>query len=185
MSSRLKRVLGKYAYVWRSLVEIVRYRDARYRVVVDGQAWRGASVVVANGRHYGGPYIVAPAASLAAPRLDVCVFQKAGRIAALSYSASLLLGQMGRRRDVAFLQGAEVRIEGPAHEPVQADGDIVAHLPVTVRLSERKLPLIVAVVAFILVWMIGAYVLGRPMPSSSSLFVNHSTPNLSSNSNGP
>ncbi len=143
VGKRLKRALGKFAYVWRSVVEIVRYRDARYRVIVDGSAWQGSSVVVANGRFYGGPYIVCPAASLAAPRLDICVFRRAGRWAAISYATSLVLGRMGRRRDVTHLQGTDVRIEGPAHEPVQADGDIVAHLPVTVTLSERRLPLIV------------------------------------------
>lgn len=143
VTPRLKRMLGKFAYVWRSVVEILRYKDARYRVIVDGRAWRGASVVVANGRHYGGPYIVAAAASLVAPRLDVCVFQRAGRRAAIGYSVSLLLGRMARHRDVVFLEGREIRIEGRPHEPVQADGDIIGRLPVTVTLSDRRLPLIV------------------------------------------
>ena len=143
VTSKLKRALGKFAYVWRSIVEIVRFKDARYRITIDGQSWRGASVVVANGRYYGGPFIVAPAASLAAPRLDVCVFRRSGRWAAISYAGSLLVNRMGRRRDLTFVQGTKVRIEGPPDEPVQADGDIVAHLPVTITLSDRRLPIVV------------------------------------------
>lgn len=36
-----------------------------------------------------------------------------------------------------------VRIEGPPGEPVQGDGDIIARLPLTVRLSETTMEFLV------------------------------------------
>src|SRR5437763_3962342 len=73
VSAPLKRRFGRGAYVWRSMVETRRYRPVRYAVEVDGARHEAASVIVTRGRHYAGPYVVAPLATLGEPLLHVCL----------------------------------------------------------------------------------------------------------------
>src|SRR5579871_6242931 len=76
VSARLKRRFGKAAYVWRSLIETRKYRPVRYAVEIDGVRHEAASVIVTRGRHYAGPYVVAPLATLSEPVLHVCLFER-------------------------------------------------------------------------------------------------------------
>lgn len=131
---RWKRRLGKGAYVLAGWRAFLAYRPRRYRVTVDGAAFEAASVVCCNGRFYGGRFVLAPDARLDDGRLHVVLFQRTGRLAVLRYAAAMALGMIPRLDDVRIVPGRRVTIaaaDGDA-EPVQADGDIVAHLPVTV-----------------------------------------------------
>ena len=64
VSTALKQRVGKLAYVWEALRQLFLFPYGRYRVTVDGAAYDAASVVVAKGRLYAGPYVAAPEASL-------------------------------------------------------------------------------------------------------------------------
>ena len=44
--------------------------------------------------------------------------------------------------DYRIVSGREIRIEGPEGDPVQADGDIVAALPVDIQILPRALKLL-------------------------------------------
>lgn len=147
VDAELKRRLGKGAYVWRSLVEMLRYRDRRYRVEIDGQQHVAASVVVSNGRLYAGPYVVAPAADLRRASLSVCLFERGGRWQVARYGAALVSGRLPRAAGYRVVEAAAVRIDmvnGAADvEPVQVDGDhAAAVLPLTVGIAPRRLRLL-------------------------------------------
>src|SRR5262249_60700955 len=60
VSLRLKRLLGKGAYVLESLRQLWRFPFPRYRVTIDGQSYDAASVIVAKGHYYGGRHLRAP-----------------------------------------------------------------------------------------------------------------------------
>jgi diacylglycerol kinase family enzyme len=47
----------------------------------------------------------------------------------LRYTLALALGRLPTREDVRIVSARTIEIDGPAGEPVQGDGDIVAHLP--------------------------------------------------------
>jgi YegS/Rv2252/BmrU family lipid kinase len=138
----LKRILGKGAYVAEAFRQLVAYRFPRYRVVADGRAYEAASVIVANGRHYAGRYVCAPAAAIAEPLLHVCLFDSGGRLATLRYMVALQTGRLAARPDYRIVPARHVTIEAPAGEPVQADGDIVAHLPVDIDVVPGALRLV-------------------------------------------
>jgi len=138
----LKRCIGKGAYVWQSLVELLRFGHPRYRVTLDGVAVEAASVIVANGRCYGGPYVVAPDASLAAPSFQVCLFATGGVGAVLRGGLALLRNRIADLPDVRLVTARAVTIEGPAGDPVQGDGDIIARLPVTLSVLPDALQLV-------------------------------------------
>ncbi len=129
VSSKLKRAIGKGAYVLETLRQLVVYKSKFYDVRVDGVAMRAASLLVCNGHYYGGRFVAAPQARLENPDLQVVLFQRKGRFAILRYTLALALGRLPTREDVRIVSARTIEIDGPAGEPVQGDGDIVAHLP--------------------------------------------------------
>ncbi len=139
VSSRVKRWLGKGAFVLASLWGILSYSKQIYRVTVDGQAFEAASAVIANGHFYGGRFTCAPLARLEDPLLYTCLFLKPGPLRALRYCTWLVLGRLHRLPDVTILPSLRVSVEGSVGEPVQGDGDIVAETPMTACLAGNTL----------------------------------------------
>ncbi len=137
-----KRRLGKGAYAVAGFRAFLAYRPRRYGITVDGVAFEAASVVCCNGHFYGGRFVLAPAARLDDGQLHVVLFERAGRLAVLRYVAALALGIIPRLPDVRTVPGRCVTIAAldGAAEPVQADGDIVAHLPVTIAVAATATP---------------------------------------------
>jgi diacylglycerol kinase (ATP) len=148
VSAGLKRRLGKAAYVCRSLIEARRYRPVRYAVDIDGRRYEAASVIVTRGRHYAGPYVVAPDAALSDPKLHVCLFERWGRSHTLRFGLALLMGRLPRAGGYRVIAGRDVRVSvlhdaGEARrQPVQIDGDDALTLPVSISLSPGTLRLL-------------------------------------------
>ncbi len=139
----LKRHTGKIAYVFETLVQALRYGFPPCRVTIDGRSFEACSVVICNGRHYGGPFIAAPEASLGTPAFEVCLLERGGWAHALRYGAALVMGRLSSLPDVRILSGRVIRIDGQNGLPVQGDGDIIATLPVEIVVAAETLELIV------------------------------------------
>ena len=137
-----KRRTGKLAYVGAVLAQLARYPYPIYEVSVDGATWRAAWVIVANGRYYAGRFVCAPEARLERPGLHVCLLPSPGNWQALRYGAAFALGRLGRLPDYRVIAATSVSITGPAADPVQVDGDILATLPVEIGVATEPLNLI-------------------------------------------
>ncbi|MBL8806483.1 MAG: YegS/Rv2252/BmrU family lipid kinase [Rhodospirillales bacterium] len=131
VSARLKRVLGKGAYAIETLRQLVSFAQHLYEVAIDGTPHRAASVLVCNGRHYAGSFVAAPEARLDRPELCVVLFLDPGPAATLGYMWALATGRLARHPRVRIVSARSVAIAGPAGEPVQGDGDVIARLPAT------------------------------------------------------
>jgi len=148
VSAPLKRRFGRAAYVWRSLIETRRYRPVRYAVEVDGARYEAASVIVTRGRHYAGPYVVAPLALLSEPLLHVCLFERWGRSHTLRFGLALLMGRLPRAGGYRVVSGRDVKLSvlhdagETGRQPVQIDGDDALTLPVSIGLSTGALRLL-------------------------------------------
>jgi YegS/Rv2252/BmrU family lipid kinase len=138
----VKRWLGKGAYVLATLRQLLAYGFPGYRVSIDGAVRHAGSVLVANGRFYGGRFVAAPAADLQRADLEVCLFERSGRLAALGYALALVTGLLPRLASYRILTAERLQIEGRPGEPVQADGDLVATLPVRIEVLPAALDLI-------------------------------------------
>ncbi|MBP2311159.1 diacylglycerol/lipid kinase family protein [Azospirillum soli] len=143
VDSRLKRLIGKGAYVAETLAQLAAYRNTRYRVTVDGVAVEVASVIVAKGHFYAGKFVCAPEARLTDPHLHVCLFPGPGRWNAMRYIWGVTAGRLPHFRDYRIVPAGRVVIEGPAGDAVQGDGDIIARLPVEIALAPWTLPVLV------------------------------------------
>lgn len=150
INPRVKRLLGKLTYVLGGMYGMFRFSYPTYRVTVDGVSYTAASVIIANGHYYGGRFICASDACLDDETFEVCLFLSAGPLAVLRYGLALVRGRLERLPDFRIVRGAMVSIENSAGvpgessggEPVQLDGDIGCHLPLTIRPASRSLFLI-------------------------------------------
>lgn len=142
LSPRLKRAIGKGAYVWQTLREMPRYRFAPIRCVIDGQAVDAASVIVTKGRLYAGRFLLAPGADPREEGFHVALFREAGALAALRYGAVLPLGLLSRMPSVELRRARQVVLEG-AGIPAQADGDAAGCLPVAIGPAPRPMRIVV------------------------------------------
>lgn len=132
VNRRLKRVLGKGAFVLAFIKTLREFPYRRYDIVIDGRAYRAASVIIANGHFYGGRFTCAPAARLDEPDLHVCLFLGTGPWSTIRYGLSLVLGTLYRRPDFQIVRGRHIEVRGAPGEPVQCDGDAALALPLTV-----------------------------------------------------
>jgi diacylglycerol kinase family enzyme len=127
---RLKRALGRHAYVVQGVREALRYGFEPIDLAVDGQVLRAGSVIVSKGELYGGAYRLARGASPRAPGFTVALFQQGGWERAMLYGAALPLNLLPRMPGVRFLRGSEISIR--TQIPAQADGGPLGRTPLTV-----------------------------------------------------
>ncbi len=158
----LKRRYAQGAYLWSGLRQVLISRRRRYVVEVDGEAHEAAWVVVAKAGRYGGPFVMAARARLDQPRFEVCLFAEGGVWPAARYGSALALGRLAGSPGFKSVLGRRVRIaaaapapDAPAAdsvaesvaesgaEPLQADGEDVARLPVEIEVVPDALDLVV------------------------------------------
>jgi diacylglycerol kinase family enzyme len=124
VSPRLKSRVGKLAYVWAGLQAFAAHHPplqvSNGGVPVPGGQW----AIVCRAKHYGGPYVIDPAAGLAQPELSLIVMPHRGVLPFLVGSLGL---RLRRPRGGAVVQhGTAFRIQSDAPIPVQVDGDAFA-----------------------------------------------------------
>lgn len=135
----VKRRLGRLAYLAEIARQWARHRPTRYQVSVAGETIAASAVIVANGRFYGGPFVVDPDADLTADEFGVCLFLRAGRLPLLRYLLALGSGALARRTDVRRIGARAVEIAGSEGEAVQLDGDIRGTLPCRIAMVAHPL----------------------------------------------
>jgi diacylglycerol kinase (ATP) len=142
LNLKLKRKIGKGAYVLGSLAQLVRHERQLFDARINGKLESPASLVVARAHFYGGRFVLAPQARLAQPALHTVLFPGASRLAALRYMTAVVTSTLPRQCDVEIRGAREIELAGPEGAPVQIDGDVRAHLPASIRLAAAPLALI-------------------------------------------
>ena len=144
VDEKLKRRIGKGAYVAAAARHLLRHVSDSYGVTIDGRRYEAAAVVIAKGRYYGGSFVAAPLARITEPCFQVCLLGGGKRKDVLRYAAALACGRLSRLADVRIVAGCEVEIAGSVGEPVQGDGDILVNLPAVARLASSPISLVMA-----------------------------------------
>ena len=113
----------------------------RYGVEMDGVRYEASSVIVTHGRHYAGPYVVAPKAMLSEPLLHVCLFERWGRSHTLRFGLALLMGRLPTAYGYRVVTGRDISVSVLSdagemrRQPVQIDGDDALTLPVSISVT--------------------------------------------------
>ena len=140
LSPRLKRVIGRCAYGTAFLSTLIRWPRPALKLIADGETIACEAVYIAKGRYYAGPWSFAPGAAADDPCLHVVALRRARRRDFLRFLWALLRhADLAHDPNLIRLTCATLRIEGAA-EPLQADGDIVAHLPAEIAIDPTAQP---------------------------------------------
>ena len=139
-SPQLKRRFGRLAYGVSMLRALRDWQRHELTVTADGQAFACEAVYIAKGRFFAGPFSFAPAARLTDGKLHVVALGTARRRDYLRFLSDLLLRRdPGKRPGNHSFTCTELTIDGPVHVEVQADGDIVAALPLRASASAEPI----------------------------------------------
>ena len=142
VSLPLKRRIGKLAYLWAFIGLLLRWERQPIRLQCGTREVTCEAFYVAKGRFFAGPWSFAPDALLSEPLLHVTALVTARRRDYLAFVWAML---RGRRIDalpgVTSFTCTDFSAQSPCPLPVQADGDIVAELPIRVQLCAEAIAL--------------------------------------------
>lgn len=146
LDQRLKSRVGKMAYAGPLLGALVRPADT-LDVTIDGQHRTASWVVIANARHYGGRFVLAPHAGILERGLEAILFKSRSRTVLLGQLMSLAAGRLGPRAlhggDVEMLRCSRVSVTARDAVPTQIDGDVLGTTPLEISAGTAELSLIV------------------------------------------
>ncbi len=138
----LKKRIGFWAYLTASLAAL-REPRAQVRVACNRQVIEGQSVLIGNGRFYGGRLMFFPSARADDGRFDVCVYQNTGWRALISCFCAVLLRQRQPAWAVQYLQTDSLELSSSPPVPLELDGEFVGSAPASFSLSPGLLRLLV------------------------------------------
>lgn len=135
-----KKALGPLSYAL-SAARLIGREAPRVRVRADGrESLEGAAVLLGNGKRYGGPLKIFPAADNADGLLDVIVLRRCGYAQLFAALITLLTGGYEKARgDLTYFQTSRLEIESDEEVPMEADGELIGATPVTFAASPRRL----------------------------------------------
>jgi YegS/Rv2252/BmrU family lipid kinase len=144
IANEAKLIKGNLVYAYAAIRALVAWKPARFEIVVDGERHEstGYNVVVANSKAYGGGMFVAPQAELDDGKLDVVVTEHMGKLRALSCLPKTFKGTHLEEPAFKCFRGEAVEVQADRPFVMYADGDPLAQLPATVRVSTRALRVI-------------------------------------------
>lgn len=142
VSLRLKRRIGKWAYLLSGLAVLLRSAADTVEIVDEqGRHYRGCSAIIGNGRYYGGRFSITPGASLQDDTLHVCLLRRRGRFGFMSSLLKLALGRPLAEREAWRFQARKLTVTG-SRAAVQLDGDYHGRLPQTLCAASGELRLV-------------------------------------------
>ncbi len=125
VGTRLKRALGRGAYVAQTMRTLLDYPFPPLRLAIDDCETEAVSAIVSKGRLYAGPFVLVPEAAPDRAGFSVVLFDRPGPAAALRYAASLAAGRLAEAPGLRRLRASRVTLLGNTPLPAQADGDAV------------------------------------------------------------
>jgi len=143
-SVNFKKNFGPLSYLI-SAAQIAAKAPPRLVVESDGVMRAGSFVLIGNGRYYGGPFAVFKDARIDDGKLDVLIFKDLGYLDIARYLGAIFVGKHTYLPDVEYFQTRKAIVRSDEEVPVEVDGEVVTNLPVTFRISSRKLRVVVPV----------------------------------------
>jgi diacylglycerol kinase (ATP) len=141
-----KRRLGKFADLRKALAELLEFRSYQFEVKIDGKPakFRASELLVANSAILGLKALqLNPGIRMDDGKLNVCRIYANTIGDYLSLAASMLTGGQKRNWNVFCTEALEeVEIRSRERLPVQGDGDLIGHLPITVKIRPKAIQIV-------------------------------------------
>ena len=141
-SYNFKKNFGPLSYLI-SAAQIASRKPPKLIIEHDDKRQEGSFVLIGNGRYYGGPVAFFKDARIDDGKLDVLIFKNLGYLDIARYLGTIFMGSHTELADVEYFQTKRVTVTSKEDVPVEVDGEVVTKLPVTFRISSKKLKVIV------------------------------------------
>ena len=138
VSMSVKELHGKTAYALAGLMEYLLGSFPKYKVSLGEKKYTVGSVLLANGKYYAGRMVWAPKAGVGGSGLQIGLFRTLGRLTLPIYVLGMMFGFLSKLKGFQVVDADEIIIAGPRGQPVQIDGDLLARLPVLIRVARDK-----------------------------------------------
>ena len=144
-----KRRLGKLADLRKAVAEVLEFRAYQFEVKIDGKLtkFRAAELMVANTSILGIKSLqLDPNIRMDDGKLNVCRIYANSVSDYLKLAVSMLRGDQKRNWNVLCVEAQEeVEVRARERLPVQGDGDLIGHLPITVKIRPQAIQVVTPV----------------------------------------
>ncbi|HLO31334.1 MAG TPA: diacylglycerol kinase family protein [Anaerolineales bacterium] len=141
-----KRHFGKLVDLWKGLNQILEFRSYPFEVKIDGKLskFRASELLVANSASLGLKALqLDPGILMDDGKLNVCRIYANSLGDYLKLAISMLRGAQKHNWNVLCVEAFnEVEIRCREKLPVQGDGDVIGHLPVTVKMRPKAIQIV-------------------------------------------
>ena len=141
-----KRRFGKLVDLWKGLTQLMEFRSFPFEVTIDGKLsrFRASELLVANSASLGLKAMqLDPSIRMDDGKLNVCRIYANSLSDYLKLAISMLRGDQQHNWNVICVEAlSEVQIRCREKLPVQGDGDVIGHLPVTVRILPQAIRIV-------------------------------------------
>ena len=144
--NRFPKVLGgTITYLACLLISLVTYRNKNVELSFDGQPVRGRvnSVVVCNGRYFGGGMFIAPGASFDDGLFEVVILGNLNKLEVVVNLPRIYKGTHLTHPKVSHFSAKEIHVEAKERMFLQAEGELIGEAPATFRVIPRALRVLV------------------------------------------
>ena len=147
IANQTRLIRGNLVYTYGGLRALMSWRPARFTLRIDGrpESLEGYTVAIANSAAYGGGMFLAPDASLTDGLLDVVMIADQPRLQFLRHLPKVFRGEHVNLPAVRIVRAREIEVDADRKFVVYADGDPIAQLPITVRVAEGAIRVMVPV----------------------------------------
>jgi len=141
MNRRRSRLQGAIPYLLTVLRMLTQYRNTPVQMELDGQRMEAAILLVAvgNGRYCAGGMKILPEAAVDDGLFDVCIAADLTRLETLGALCRVYGGSHIGLPKVTCTRARRVKITSDTPLCVQADGELVGQVPVTLELAPQAL----------------------------------------------
>lgn len=137
LSLALKRRIGRFAYGVALARLLLAWKRPAIRLEINGKAIACEAFYVAKGRYFAGGWSFAPTMRLTTPEFEVVTLARADRLGYARFLFALVLGLNAERQPgVTRHRCTQFAAHSDHALPLQADGDIITHLPATLSISD-------------------------------------------------
>ncbi|MDQ3652229.1 MAG: diacylglycerol kinase family lipid kinase [Acidobacteriota bacterium] len=137
----LKRRIGEAAFWYAGLEHLARWQPEPFTIEIEGQSFPATFAAIGKAAHYGGNLAITPRARLDRAEFEVCLIDSHSRLRYLYLLSHAMRGGVtDGSTSVRFVCTTHLRAHG--HAPVQADGELIGHLPMTFEIIPDAIEII-------------------------------------------
>jgi len=146
-----KRKLGRFADLRTALAYLLEFRSHQFEVKIDGKTtrFRASELLVANSGILGLKALqLDPGIRMDDGKLNVCRIYANTITEYLRLAASMFKGDQKHNWNIFCVEALEeVEIRCREKLPVQGDGDLIGHLPITVKIRPKAIQIVTPIQA--------------------------------------